>query len=573
MAKRKRHEPTEQWSQLELRFTSAEQRQYELIRPVVLFGQSARERAQQTNTPERTVSRHAKLFLERGMASLFAGRPAAPGPRPSAAMRATIVTLKAEHPPLHLREIANICFVRHGRKPSIQTVKRVLAEAPPDVVERRYPPFHDISDPITRRIAIIRLHAEGWNAKSIAAYLRISRTTVHATLNRWVEEGFQGLPNKSRAPLRPRRKVDFEAMVAVRRIGHNPLIGAWRVHAKLRQMGIRLSPRTVGRMLALNRDLYELPRLPRKPREKQSMPFRAAYRHQYWSVDVRYLDHQLGGGNVYAITILENYSRAVLASAVTRTQDTTAFLIVLFAAIQQHGSPDGLVSDSGAVFTSKKALELYTRLGIAKHQIDRGQAWQNYIESMFSVQRRMADYEFAKASTWKELQDAHDRWVGDYNFQVHWAHRIRDDGRESPAEVLDWIVGRVWEAAALDYAFNALRYRRRLGKLGYVRFRYWKLYAEPGLERQPVAVWLYKAQLTIEFQDTQLARYTVEYQPDHKHLRDVSEPTVYDTQYRSPQLPLWQFGDDEWLKIVHLPRRTVRKKRPSPAVTQRRLFG
>ncbi|MDP9313418.1 MAG: hypothetical protein M3R24_21475 [Chloroflexota bacterium] len=112
MAKRKRHEPTEQWSQLELRFTSAEQRQYELIRPVVLFGPSARERAQQTNTPERTVSRHAKLFLERGMASLFAGRPAAPEPRLSAVMRATIVALKAEHPPLHLREIANICFVR-----------------------------------------------------------------------------------------------------------------------------------------------------------------------------------------------------------------------------------------------------------------------------------------------------------------------------------------------------------------------------------------------------------------------------------------------------------------------------
>ncbi|MDP9313419.1 MAG: helix-turn-helix domain-containing protein [Chloroflexota bacterium] len=125
--------------------------------------------------------------------------------------------------------------MRHGRKPSIQTVKRVLADASPDVVERRYPPFHDIPDPVTRRIAIIRFHAEGWNAKSIAAYFRISRTTVHATLKRWVAEGFQGLPNQSRAPLRPRRKVDFEAMVAVRRIGHNPLIGAWRVHAKLRR--------------------------------------------------------------------------------------------------------------------------------------------------------------------------------------------------------------------------------------------------------------------------------------------------------------------------------------------------
>ncbi len=97
-------------------------------------------------------------------------------------------------------------------------------------------------------------------------------------------------------------------------------------------------------------------------------------------MDVRYLEHQLGGGNVYSITILENYSRAVLASAVSRTQNTTAFLIVLFAAIQQHGSPESLVSDSGAVFISKKALELYARLGIAKQQIDRGQAWQNYIE-------------------------------------------------------------------------------------------------------------------------------------------------------------------------------------------------
>ena len=60
------------------------------------------------------------------------------------------------------------------------------------------------------------------------------------------------------------------------------------------------------------------------PRAKQPMPFRGSYRHQYWSVDIRYLDHELGGGNIYVITILENYSRAVLASAISRTQDLTA---------------------------------------------------------------------------------------------------------------------------------------------------------------------------------------------------------------------------------------------------------
>ena len=56
-------------------------------------------------------------------------------------------------------------------------------------------------------------------------------------------------------------------------------------------------------------------------------------------MDIRYLDHQLGGGNIYSITILENYSRAVLASAISRTQDLTANLMVLFIAIRMHGFP------------------------------------------------------------------------------------------------------------------------------------------------------------------------------------------------------------------------------------------
>ena len=46
------------------------------------------------------------------------------------------------------------------------------------------------------------------------------------------------------------------------------------------------------------------------------MPFAATYRHEYWSVDVRYIeDHQLEQRKpVYVISVLENYSRALLAS-------------------------------------------------------------------------------------------------------------------------------------------------------------------------------------------------------------------------------------------------------------------
>jgi len=34
--------------------------------------------------------------------------------------------------------------------------------------------------------------------------------------------------------------------------------------------------------------------------------------------------------------------------------------------------------------------------------------------------------------------------------------------------------------------------------------------------------------------------------------RTIAEPKLHETQYRSPQLPLWQLGDGDWLKVVRL---------------------
>jgi len=382
---RQRIEPPERWEQLEVLFTSREQRTYELIRPVVLFGVPPEERASETGSSTRTIYRHTQHFAEQGMAGL---RPVPPAPHPKRVpeeIRTTLAALKAEHPPLNFRELANICLIRFKRSISHKTVQRILHDTPaPAGVTRRYPRFQEM-EPSARRLAIIQLHADGWNAKSIATYLDTSRQTVHLTLKRWVDERFLGLPNKSRAPKRPFRKVTLRTMLKVRRLSRNPAIGAWRVHAALKQEGIRLSPRTCSRLLALHRELYQQPRPVPTPPTPRPMPFRAGYRHQYWSVDMRYIDHQLGEGQIYTITILENYSRAVLASAISRTQNLTAYLMVLFTAIRMYGAPDGLVSDGGAVFKARQALEIYHRLGIVKHQIERGQAWQNYCETLLYV--------------------------------------------------------------------------------------------------------------------------------------------------------------------------------------------
>lgn len=572
MAKRQRIAPTDNWQQLELHFTSPEQRTYELIRPVVLFGLSAAERAKQTGTAQRTIYRRVQRFETEGMASLFDESQPAPSRSFPVHLRHLIVQLKAEYAGLRPNEIATICFARTGRRPSPHTVKRVLAEEPSLlIIKRRFPSFHDMPDPAERRKTIIRLHAEGWNAKSIAGYLGTSRDTIHRTLQRWVAEGVQGLNNKSHARRPGGRKVTMKAITVVRRLQQNPHLGEWRIHAALRREGIALSPRTVGRILALNRTLYQLPKPRVGTHEKQPMPFQAQRRHQFWTVDIRYLDmHQLGGGNIYCISILDNYSRAILASALSRRQDLTAYLIVLYAAIRQHGAPEGLVSDGGAVFKAKQALAVYERLGIVKHQIDKGQAWQSYIETQFNVQRRMADWYFAKATTWEALLTVHDQWVADFNFQMHWGHRQREDGRRSPAEVLGWVHGRVYTPEDLHRAFHTSRFGRRLDRQGYVRFRHWRMYGEQGLSRKSAVIWLYGETMTVTFADTALAEYHVNYQPDAKQFRTVDEPKLFEHRYHSPQLPLWELGDDEWFKVVRLPS-VIRRKRPQISVEQHAL--
>jgi hypothetical protein len=63
------------------------------------------------------------------------------------------------------------------------------------------------------------------------------------------------LDDKSHARKAP-RVVTLEAANEIRKKQENPLIGEWRMHAALLQEGIKVSPRTCGRIMAKNRALY-----------------------------------------------------------------------------------------------------------------------------------------------------------------------------------------------------------------------------------------------------------------------------------------------------------------------------
>jgi putative transposase len=319
--KREGVRPTHEWELLLPLFRWPEQENYEAIRPLVLFDASVAERTTEVGVSASTLYRRVGRFEAEGMESLFGSEPAGRHRLPPA-IRRLILDLKAEHPAFNLNEIANVVHACFGRKPDVRSVKRVFDEEPlPLKIVRNYPPYHEMADAREGRAAIVELRFSGWSAKAIASYLGVHKATVYRTLERWKEEGIEGLGDRPHGRPPGVRKVDLAAIEAVRRLAQNPNLGAFRVHAALEQMDIRLSRATCGRILARVRELYGY----EKPRAgggaERAMPFAASRWHEYWSADVRHLDmldEDLIGGKSYVVTVMDNYSRAILSSAVTR---------------------------------------------------------------------------------------------------------------------------------------------------------------------------------------------------------------------------------------------------------------
>jgi putative transposase len=397
-AKRERRERTDNYHLLQQWCRTPEQRLYEWIRPIVLFGIPPVERAQETGLAERSLGRAADAFDTHGIICLFRPTKAQREDHHRSlpvAMRQLIVDLKAEYADFTDGEIAAICAIQfNGRRPSHHTVKAVLADGPPPQrTQRQFPHYAEIGTPEERRQAVIRLHAQGWSISTIARYLDVSRPTVYAILKRWVEEGIQGLPDKSHVNT-SKPGVDLPTRNLIRKKQEeNPLLGEWRMYAALKQLGISVSPRTCGRIMAENRRLYAIQPKPGEPHKPKPHPFKATARHERWCIDIRYIEkHRIPEfkGSFYVITVMDAFSRAILSSDLFQSQDLSCVLIVLYAAIERFGAPKKLISDNGGVFRAKQLLAICEALDIEKEYIHARQSWENLVETHFNVMRRMS---------------------------------------------------------------------------------------------------------------------------------------------------------------------------------------
>ena len=227
----------------------------------------------------------------------------------------------------------------------------------------------------------------------------------------------------------------------------------------------------------------------------------------------------------------------------------------LYAALSAYGCPQAVISDNGSVFTATDYLAILRDLEIEPVHIEKGKPWQNLMETQFKIQLRLADFHFEQAHTLEAIQNHHAAFIETFNTTRHWAHHGREDGYRRPVEVLGWVKGRTVDAAHLRQLFGRVEFLRTVNRYGFVSVQRFYIYAEDGLSRQRVSIWIYEGQLRIEYEQTLLARYRCRYNPRQGRIEEVSDPTLYTTAFASKQIELIELDDEQWQKVHQRPSR------------------
>jgi len=532
------------------------QQRYHSIAPCLAGISTPAEQAQALNLGYSTVTRWLRQFREEGLPGLF---PETQYPREPYTPERVIVQLiffKCCAPKAGDRELARVIHHLTGHQLHHHTIKTLC--------ERfffwRHSEFQQLvrypvpTDPQALRLEVFRLSHQGWTETRTAELLRTSRKTVRKWLRRARQQAQQSdgsqplLIDLPRAPHHPRRKVYFGAIHAVltlqKKYGH---AGWFRIKEYLEQnYGIYLSPTTIKKIMALNRRVHLAPQRPvtiveeRDPREgpkKSRSPFEQIF------VDFRYLDAKPGGVQLYSCTLLEGFSRVILAGSLTTDQNAGVLLHIYFQALLRWGLWEETISDHGGQFNDHDWIRVNERLGIHHEMYPKGHPWQNLIESYFGIEARLGEYRWERCKTIEAAQEFHGELIRDYNRLPHWAHRRRDDRKYSPLAVLGTAKGKHVEPADLERAFGQRYCQRRTDARGFVRVGRWRIYVEEGIPRAPVQLSYWNGKLRAEHQSQLLVGYQCKWSEKSARPTAISQPLHHAHPFQSRQMtlfdPLW----------------------------------
>ena len=335
------------------------------------------------------------------------------------------------------------------------------------------------------------------------------------------------------------RKVWFPIMVDVYHLQKaHPDAGEFRIWSLLAREDI--SVRTVGRVMALNRQVYDDIPHQRKPAAKQPPqphPYKATRPHQYWFIDGRMMDFALEGVRWWSLIMLAGYARTILAGAVAPVEASWVALRVLYTAWLRYGVPEGLISDSGGAFPSHAFEAVCTRLQMDHKPMEstKGESYLHWMETHCNVQRRLFDSQFSLTTTPGEFERVHPIFIETYNTTAHQGLLKDQVDPPIPIHVLGESKGRIFTQEELARKLSRALFPRITNRHGCVTLHSYHFYVEAGLPQTQVFLWVYGEQLRAVLDHVVLAEYHCRYDWREHKVTDIRDGVFYATRFASTQ--------------------------------------
>ena len=237
--------------------------------------------------------------------------------------------------------------------------------------------------------------------------LGVSRSGFYASRKR---------PPSARATKRARLAVE----VAAAHKKSSRRYGSPRVHKALRAKGVRVSRKTVARVMReegiVARQKKRFRRTTNSNHQNPIAPnvvqrnFKPSAPNEVWAGDVTYI--ATGEGWAYLAVLLDLFSRRVVGWAISAVNDTALALDALERALRQRHVRDGLVhhTDRGSPYASDDYRDALAARGIVASMSRKGDCWDNAVAESFFATLRVELVDDERYATPRDAEVS----IGDY---------------------------------------------------------------------------------------------------------------------------------------------------------------
>jgi len=271
--------------------------------------------------------------------------------------------------------------------------------------------------------AVLAVISDGRTVKEVAAGVGVSRQTLHAWLAKYEAGGLEQLADRSHRPRGCPHQMPAEVEAAVLEARRNhPSWGPRRIAFELnrRSPTVRVTESAVYRCL---RRVGLVEPDGRRRRRREWKRWERGVPNELWQMDVVGGFLLAGGGQVKALTGVDDHSPMCVSAKLIAQERTRLVCDGLTAALTRYGVPEQILTDNGKVFTGKynhPPTEVLFDKICRENGIDHLLTQPRSPTTTGKIERfhRTLRAEFDTRRTFASLrvaQQALDEWVGYYN--------------------------------------------------------------------------------------------------------------------------------------------------------------